>query len=175
MLMNNAGIVKRYLFSKADNLEKKIVEEWQINYFAPVMLTQQFLPLLSKNKGTLVNVTSGLAYVPLSIQPNYCATKAALHSMTQSMRVQFEKLGVTVVEIFYPAVDTPFQNGNAPKNSIKPYEAAAIALKGLNAGKNEVRVNLVNVLYTLNRFVPKKALKIMNDRIPDNVEELLIR
>jgi len=175
MLMNNAGIVKRYLLSKVDNLEKKIVEEWQINYLAPVMLIQQFLPLLIKNKGTIVNITSGLAYVPLSIQPSYCATKAALHSMTQSMRVQFEKLGVMVVEIFYPAVDTPFQNGQAPKHSIKADEAAVVALNGLNSGKEEIRVKLVGKLYNLTRLFPKKAIKMLNSAIPDNVEEILAR
>ncbi len=44
--------------------------------------------------------------------------------MTQSMRVQLSKLGVKTVEIFYPAVDTPFQDGHAPDIDIKPDEAA---------------------------------------------------
>jgi len=173
MLMNNAGIVKRYLLAKPGDLESKIVDEWQTNYLAPVLLTNQFLPILIENRGTVVNATSGLAYVPLSIQPNYCAAKAALHSMTQSMRIQLSKHGIKVVEIFYPAVDTPFQEGHAPENAIKPVEAAAIALKGLNSRKEEIRVKLAGILYLLNRLMPKKALKIMNGKIPDNVEELL--
>jgi len=173
MLMNNAGIVKRYLFAKTEDLEKKIEEEWQTNYMAPVILTKIFLPILIKNKGTVVNVTSGLVYAPLSIEPNYCATKAALHSMTQSMRVQLSKLGVKVVEIFYPAVDTPFQDGHAPDIAIKPDEAAAIALKGLNRGKDEIRVKMVGFLFIINRLMPKKAINLINRVIPDNVEELL--
>ncbi len=173
MLMNNAGIVKRYLFAQTEDLEEKIVEEWQTNYLAPVMLTKLFLPMLIEHNGTVVNVNSGLAYAPLSIEPNYCATKAALHSMTQSMRVQFSKLGVKVVEIFYPAVDTPFQNGHAPDNAIKPDVAAAIALKGLNRGQDEIRVKLAGVLFIISRLMPKKALNLVNGFIPDNVEELL--
>jgi short-subunit dehydrogenase involved in D-alanine esterification of teichoic acids len=173
MLMNNAGIVKRFLFAKTEDLEEKIVKEWQTNYLAPVMLTKQFLPMLIENKGTVVNVTSGLAYVPLSIEPNYCATKAALHSVTQSMRVQFSKLGVKVVEIFYPAVDTPFQNGHAPDDAIKPDEAAAIALEGLNRGKDEIRVKRAGLLFITSRLMPTRALNLLNGRIPDNVEELL--
>jgi short-subunit dehydrogenase involved in D-alanine esterification of teichoic acids len=142
-------------------------------HLAPVMLTKQFLPLLMKNAGTVVNVTSGLAYVPVSIEPNYCATKAALHSMTQSMRMQLSKLGVKVVEIFYPAVDTPFQQGHAPANAMKPDEAAAIALKGLNRGKDEIRVKMAGFLFTISRLMPKKAVTLINRVVPDNVEELL--
>ena len=173
MLMNNAGIVERFLFVKTGDLEKKIVAEWQTNYLAPIMLTKQFLSMLIENKGTVVNVTSGLAYVPLSIQPNYCATKAALHSMTQSMRVQLSELGVKVVEIFYPAVDTPFQNGHAPDNAIKPDEAAAIALAGLNRGQDEIRVKMAGFLFIMSRLMPKRALNLINGFIPDNIEELL--
>ncbi len=173
MLMNNAGITKRYLFVKTNNLEEKIMEEWQTNYLAPVMLTSQLLPLLIKNKGTVVNVTSGLVYAPISIEPNYCATKAALHSMTQSLRLPLSKVGVKVVEIFYPAVDTPFQNGHAPKVAIKPDVAAAIALKGLNRGKDEIRVKMAGFLFLLARLMPKKAVHLINRVVPDNIEELL--
>ncbi len=174
MLMNNAGIAKRYLLPKTGDLEARIVEEWQTNFLAPVLLTQRFLPMLIENKGTVVNVSSGLAYVPLSIEPSYCASKAALHSMTQSMRVQFSKHGVKVVEIFYPAVNTPFQEGHAPDNAIKPDEAAAIALQGLNRGKEEIRVKMAGFLFTMSRLMPQIALWMLNGFVPDNVEELLI-
>src|SRR4030043_1056134 len=78
MLINNAGITKRYLFEKSEKVEDYIREVWETNYLAPVVLARLFLPLLIKNKGTVVNVTSALAYVPLSVEPDYCATKAAL-------------------------------------------------------------------------------------------------
>jgi uncharacterized oxidoreductase len=165
MLVNNAGIVKRYLLSDSTDLHTPIVEEWQTNFLAPVLLTQQFLALLAKNRGTVVNVTSGLAYVPLAIEPSYCASKAALHSMTRSMRVQFAQLGVRVVEIAYPAVDTPFQSGHAPKNAIKPNEAAAIALRRLNSGAEEIRVKLAGLLFTLNRLMPARTVRLLNRMI----------
>lgn len=173
MLINNAGIARRFLWAQIEDLPETITAEWQTNYLAPVLLTREFLPLLIENQGTVVNVTSGLAYVPLHIESNYCATKAALHSMTQSMRMQFSKLGVKVVEIFYPAVDTPFQNGHAPDNAIKPGEAAAIALQGLNSGKEEIRVKMAGILFALSRLMPKRALTLINGFVPDNVEELL--
>lgn len=173
MLINNAGIAQRYLLTKAGGLESEIVAEWQTNFLAPVLLTQQFLPLLTQNNGTVVNVSSGLAYIPLSIEPSYCASKAALHSMTMSMRVQFAKRGIKVVEIFYPAVDTPFQGGHAPDNAMKPDEAARLALKGLNTGKDEIRVGGASLLFRLSRLMPNRALKIINRMIPENVEQLL--
>ena len=174
MLMNNAGIAKRYLLAKTGDLEARIAEELQTNFLAPVLLTQLFLPILIENKGTVVNVSSGLAYVPLSVEPSYCASKAALHSMTQSMRVQFAKSGIKVVEIFYPAVDTPFQGGHAPNNAMKPDEAAAIALQGLNSGKEEIRVRMAGFIFAMSRLMPKRALRLINGFIPDNVEELLV-
>jgi short-subunit dehydrogenase involved in D-alanine esterification of teichoic acids len=173
MVVNNAGISKRYLLAKTGDLEERIVEEWKTNFLAPVLLTQQFLPILAKNKGTVVNITSGLAYVPLSIEPSYCASKAALHSMTLSMRSQFSEMGVKMVEIFYPAVDTPFQGGHAPDNAMKPDEAAAIALRGLNSGKEEIRVKMAGFLFIMSRLMPKRTLDLINGFIPDNVEELL--
>ena len=62
-------------------------------------MIQKFLPHLRSRKGALiVNVSSGLAFIPLSLSPVYSATKAALHSYTQSLRVQLDGSGVTVVE-----------------------------------------------------------------------------
>lgn len=149
MLINNAGVVNRFLIHKTEDIERIITEEWQTNYLAPVILASRFSLILAENKGTIVNINSGLAYVPLFVQPDYCATKAALHSMTQSMRVQFEKTGIKTTEVFFPAVNTPFQKGFAPKNAIEPELAAMIAIKGIMSGKDEVHVKTARLLYIL--------------------------
>lgn len=162
MLINNAGIVQRYDLAKPGDIEDRIVAEWQTNFMAPVLLCNRLMPILARNKGAIVNVTSGLVHIPLSIQPNYCATKAALHSMTQSMRVALSKQGVKVVEIFYPAVDTPFQEGRAPVTAITADEAAAIALKELSKGKDEIHVKMAAFLFLLSRLMPKRALYLFN-------------
>lgn len=175
LLVNNAGVGTRYLLAKAEDLERKVVAEWRTNFLAPLLLAREFLDLLARSSGTLVNVSSGLAYVPLSVEPSYCASKAALHSMTQSMRFQYSQSGVDVVEIFYPAVDTPFQGGHAPANALKPEKAAALALRGLQAGKSEIRVGMAALIYSMSRLMPRRALKMINGFIPDNVEEILAR
>ncbi len=173
VLINNAAVVKRFIISKNINLESDITEEWNTNYFAHVLMIQKFLKLLQTSKGTIVNVNSGLAYVPLFIEPNYCATKAALHSLTLSMRIQFEKIGIKVIEIFYPAVDTPFQQGHAPKNAIKADKAAEIVIQGIQKGRNEIYVKKAQIIHFLSRLMPKKALKILSSFIPADYENLL--
>ena len=173
MLVNNAGIVYRYLLTTTGDLTERITDEWKTNYLAPVILAQSLLPLISRNNGTIVNICSGLSYIPLSIEPNYCAGKAALMSMTQSMRVQYKKLGVSVVGIYYPEVDTPFQEGHATKRAISPQIAAAEAIKKINNGNLEIHVKSAKMIYRLSRLMPRKALQILNGGISTDVENLL--
>lgn len=173
MLMNNAGVVSRYLLATTGDLTDRITTEWETNYLAPVILTQLFLPILIRNHGTVVNVTSGLAYLPLSVEPNYCATKAAMHSMTQSMRIRYAKKGVKVVEILYPEVNTPFQEGHATARAISPELAAGEALRQLNSGKDEIYVKSSKMIHWISRLAPKRGLKIINGFVPAKVEEFL--
>lgn len=173
MLMNNAGVVSRYLLATTGDLTGRITAEWETNYLAPVILTQLFLPLLIKNHGIVINVSSGLAHLPLAIEPNYCATKAAMHSMTQSMRIQFAKAGIKVVEILYPEVNTPFQEGHATARAISPQVAAGEALKQLNRGQDEIYIRMSGMMHLISRIVPKRGLKMINGFIPAEVEEIL--
>ena len=80
------------------------------NLLAPLRLTAHLLPLLQKQpRATLMTVTSGLAFVPLFLDPTYCATKAAIHSYTQSLRYQLKDTHVEVVELVPPYVATTLQ------------------------------------------------------------------
>lgn len=173
MFINNAGIVRRYWLQDVKKFDQWMQEEWQTNYFAPVLLIKEFYDLLKKNKGVFVNVSSGLAFVPMSIQPNYCATKAALHSMTQSIRHQLQPDGIRVVEVFPPAVDTPFQEGEAPPNSIGAEETAMLTIKGLKKQKDEIFIKRAALIYKLGRLMPQKAFRILNSVIPKNARERL--
>jgi uncharacterized oxidoreductase len=106
VLMNNAGIsVYRNLQASTDDLIG-LMNEMNINVGGVIRTTSAFIDLLTANKGTLINVSSGLAFVPLPCIPIYCATKAAIHSYTQSLRFQLEDSGVEVIEIMPPAVKT---------------------------------------------------------------------
>ena len=81
------------------------------NLLGPIRLIARFLPaLLERPKATVITVSSGLAYVPLPATPTYNATKAAIHSFTESLRVQLEKSNVQVIELVPPVTRTSLMN-----------------------------------------------------------------
>jgi uncharacterized oxidoreductase len=103
------------------------------------------------NGALIVNVSSGLAFIPFPASPVYCATKAAIHSFTQSLRVQLEGMGVAVVELAPPAVETPLLRGEfaeemKEQKGIDVMTLARHAIAGIESGKLEIRPRLANVL-----------------------------
>lgn len=83
----------------------------EVNLLGPIRLIHAFLPgLLAQPAATVMTVTSGLAYVPLPITPTYNATKAAVHSFTESLRVQLDSSNVQVIELVPPATRTTLMN-----------------------------------------------------------------
>ena len=106
VLMNNAGILlyKNVAFPDAD-LEGLTVE-LDVNVAGPIRTVSALVDVIKANRGTIINVSSGLAYVPLTCSPIYSATKAALHSYTVSLRFQLADAGVEVIELMPPAIKT---------------------------------------------------------------------
>ncbi len=77
------------------------------NLLGPMRLTQELLPVLRKQpQATIMTVSSGLAFVPLAMTPTYCATKAAIHSYTESLRFQLRETKIQVIELVPPYVAT---------------------------------------------------------------------
>ena len=106
ILVNNAGIQRRFQIAQNSNWEK-IEEELAINLDAPIHLSTLFIPhLLKQEHPAILNITSGLAFAPMASAPVYCATKAALRSFTLSLRHQLSATPISVIEIIPPAVNT---------------------------------------------------------------------
>jgi uncharacterized oxidoreductase len=106
VLVNNAGIQRWLELAKPEPWEAT-QQEITINFEAPLHLTLLLLPhLRAKERAAIVNVGSGLAFVPLARVPVYSATKSALHSFTMSLRHQLAGTSVGVFEIIPPAVNT---------------------------------------------------------------------
>lgn len=103
VLVNNAGI-QNWMNLGDEQFYQKASDEITINALAPVHLTDLFLKLQSLT--TIMNVTSGLAFVPLSKVPVYCATKAFMRSFTLSLRHLLKAKNIEVIEIIPPALNT---------------------------------------------------------------------
>ena len=108
VIVNNAGIqrVEDLAGAGPGTAEQTVA----INLLGPIRLTAALLQrLLGKPHAAILNVTSGLAFMPSALTPTYCATKAAMHSYTQSLRFQLRDTSVQVIEIIPPQVQTALQ------------------------------------------------------------------
>jgi uncharacterized oxidoreductase len=112
VLINNAGIMRpeKLLAQQPDLADAEAIVT--TNLLGPIRLTAALLPhLQAQPASTIVNVTSGLAFLPLSVTPTYCATKAALHSYTLSLRYQLRNTNTEVIELVPPYVQTDLMAG----------------------------------------------------------------
>lgn len=164
VLINNAAIVTKTNFVEdvfaSENLNKEIVT----NFIAPVRLIKLLYPTLIKNSHSkIINITTGLVYVPRAVYTFYNSAKAALHSFTQVLRYQLKEENIQIIEVLFPAVDTPWHDGNPPKTAITPEKAVSEMLKGISRNKTEIRVSKVKLLYFIYRLAPKFAFKKINN------------
>ncbi len=165
-LINNAGIMRNLKLDQSRDLDD-VTREIEINLSGPVRMIQQFLPhLKTRDEALIVNVSSGLAFIPLPLSPVYCATKAAIHSLTQSLRVQLEGTSVTVIELAPPGVETPLFRGEFAEEmkgqkGMDVEVLAKHAIAGIEAGKLEIRPGLSNVLKAMSRIAPQLMLNQM--------------
>ena len=157
VLMNNAGIMlHKDLKVPAADLDG-LTTEIDINLGGVIRTTSAFIDILTANKGTLINVSSGLAFAPLSSAPIYCATKAAVHSYTQSLRFQLEESGVEVIELMPPAIKTAL-SADLPEGGLVALITTDKLLKqtfaAFKKGKLEIRPGQANLLTLMRRLVP---------------------
>lgn len=163
ILINNAAIVHNSNFYDDELTIDEIQKEININLVAPIKLCKFFIPIIEQNPNPkIVNITTGLVYAPRATYPIYNATKAGLHAFTQVLRIQIKHFKVGIIEVLFPAVDTPWHKGNVPKIAILPQDAVKEMLRKLEKGQIEIKVGKVNLLYWLSRLAPKVALRMMN-------------
>ena len=163
MLVNNAAIVNKIDFLKDEHALEQAENEYKTNLFAPVRLIKLLFPTISSNESpAIINITTGLIYAPRVIYPFYNSSKSALHSFTQTLRLALSKEKTEVVEVMFPAVITPWHQGNPPKIAIPVEAAVSEMIKGLEKGKTEIRVGGAKILYLMSRLAPGFALKKIN-------------
>jgi uncharacterized oxidoreductase len=119
ILINNAGIQRMIDFRKGIETLKTIDNEIAINLEAPIELCAYFIPLLQAQKeSAIINITSGLGFIPSVAMPVYSATKAALHSFSVTLRRQLKDTSIKVFEIIPPMVDTDLDKGERKKRGL---------------------------------------------------------
>ena len=164
VLVNNAGI-QRAVDLKGNEIWESTHSEIAINLEAPIELSRLLYPHLSQQKSAaILNVTSGLSFVPLANVPVYCATKAALHSFTLSLRHQLAGGPVEIIEIIPPAVDTDLQAPGLHKFGVNVDEFADAVFIGLTEGKNEIAYGTAQTANLANKDEQNAIFKRLNDR-----------
>ncbi|MBK7862661.1 MAG: SDR family NAD(P)-dependent oxidoreductase [Archangiaceae bacterium] len=165
VLVNNAGVMNNWdIPAEAGALDKPVAEV-ATNLVAPILLTALLVKhLQSKSEAAVVNVSSGAAFLPVGDAPVYGATKAALHSYTQSLRYQLRGTSVKVVELIPPTVESPMSAGRFKGESrfaqaIPVAEFLAQAMRGLERGDDEILVGRVGFMRWASRWFPGMSLK----------------
>ncbi len=172
VLVNNAGIQKDVDLTKG--LEDLVGEdEIRINLEAPIHLTAMLIPYLAKQSASaIINISSGLALTPMANFPIYCATKAAIHSFSQSLRYQLAKTTVKVFEVLPPALDTELnKEGRAKRAALgykldapKPDEYVKEVMKQIETDKFEISNPNFESLKRLTLIDLEKRIEEMNSR-----------
>ncbi|MGF0115119.1 SDR family oxidoreductase [Promicromonospora sp. Marseille-Q5078] len=144
-----AGIMRAEDWTSSDFLataERTVVT----NLLGPIRLAAAFLPHLRTRPGAaFVTVSSGLAHVPLAVTPTYNATKAAVHRLSEGIRLQLEPAGVQVIEIVPPAVRTALMPGQEESPVAMPLDAFAdevVELLAADPDAHEILVEGVKFL-----------------------------
>jgi len=162
IVINNAGRAILYDIGNSENAFENAADEMLTNYLSVIRLNEKLLPLLKEqNEAAIVNVSSVVAFVPGSLV-SYSASKAALHSYTQSLRIALHRSSnVKVFELMPPLVDTEFSAVIGGHNGIAPAVVAEAFISSLEKNEYEIRVGNTQYIYDLYLKSPAEALQTM--------------
>lgn len=174
LLINNAGIMRKINLLDPSSLED-IGREVETNLTGTIRMVTHFLPHLRiQEVAAVVNISSGLAFVPLAIAPVYCATKAGVHSFTQSLRVQLKNTPIKVFEVAPPMTFTSLFTKDMHVDDVRGVRMMDVAkmvgqaISGLERNRLEIRPGLSNVLKLMSRVAPEFLLKRLSKSVGKN-------
>lgn len=165
IVINNAAAAEVYKLEAGVNAYAKASHEIHTNFLSVIRLNELLLPLLEKQpEAAIVNVSSIVAITPGSRLPGYAASKAALHSYTQTLRHTLSATNVKVFELMPPLVNTEFSKEIGGENGMPPAAVAEAFLEALAADHYEIHVGNTADLYKLFLSSPAEAFAVMNTR-----------
>ncbi|MBY0564708.1 MAG: SDR family NAD(P)-dependent oxidoreductase [Hyphomonadaceae bacterium] len=163
MVVNNAALQYACVLTAPDFDAARMRAEVAVNLLAPATIVQKLLPMLlaQERRCAIVNISSGLAFYPKTQTALYCATKAAIHSFSQSLRYQLEDSAINVIEVILPLVDTPMTEGRG-RGKLPAGRAADAIIAGIERGRSEIYVGKAKLIPALLRIAPsvlRRSLK----------------
>jgi uncharacterized oxidoreductase len=170
ILVNNAGVQRDIDFTKGIGEYLACDDEIKTNLEAPIVLSGLFIPILTGKKGAaIINVSSGLGFVPAARMPVYSATKARLHAFSLALRHQLRNLGIKVFEVVPPAVDTELNaEGRARRGNFKagltPGVFVEAVMKGLERDVTEIGFGMSERFINASRAELDSSFEQMNSR-----------
>lgn len=168
ILVNNAGIQRDIDFTKGISDYISGENEININLESPIILSGLFIPYLTGKKGAaVINITSGLGFIPAARTPVYSATKAGMHAFSMALRHQLLKSGIKVYEIVPPAVESELnRDGRAKRGNfkidLKLGEFVASVMKDLEQDVFEIGFGMTSILIKASREDLDKSFQQMN-------------
>lgn len=149
VVIHNAGSSRREFLPSGALADSEAMVT--TNLLGPIRLNAALLPLLeAQPRATIMTVSSGLAFVPMAATPTYCATKAAIHSYTQSLRYQLRNTSVQVLELIPPYVQTELlgarQAGDPRAMPLKEFIAEVMNILETSPAATEICVQRVKAL-----------------------------
>lgn len=167
-LINNAGISQILDFKNNEVDLNKINNEIAINLTGSIQMASLFSKHLQRKKtSAILNVSSALAFVPAAMTPVYSATKAAMHSFSQSLRIQLKETNVKVFELAPPVIKTPLMDKLGydhpiASNPMGTDELVKIVLNSLKNDNFEILPGQSKTLKLISRISPSFALNNLN-------------
>jgi uncharacterized oxidoreductase len=159
VLVNNAGI-QNWMDLSDIEFYNKAVNEINTNVLAPIHLTTLFINLPALD--TIINVTSGLAFVQLSKVPIYCATKAFFHSFTMSLRHLLKPRNIEVIEMIPPALNTDLGGKGLHDGQPPVSDFVNAVFQQMHAGKTELTFGFSESMASASPEAIKATFERMN-------------
>lgn len=165
ILINNAGEMRLLDLQDTGKSLENMTREIDTNLSGTIQMVHQFLPhLVNKKSAAIVNVSSGIAFMPFSVAPVYSASKAGVRAYTQALRLQLRGTPIKVFEMIPPGVKT-----NLQKDWVLPTDSKSsltmdvdkmvnVAIEGLQKDKPELRPFLIGVIKWASRIVPNALI-----------------
>jgi len=159
VLINNAGI-QNWMTITDEDFYQKASSEIATNITAPIHLANLFINLKSLN--TIINVTSGLSFVPLAKVPIYSATKAFFHSFTISLRYLLQSKNIEVIEMIPPALNTDLGGKGLHDGQPLVSDFVEAVFSQLKEGKTELTFGFSEMMAKANQEAIRETFNRMN-------------